>query len=230
VVGKKETPEALAKTMQDLAMKGCHNINLVSPTPHAPFIVEAIRIAREQGLTLPIIYNTSGYEDPRIIKLLEGWIDIYLPDFKFGMEEVAFALTGVKDYLHWAIKSLQEMVYQVGEELIVSRGIALRGLLIRHLVIPGFIDSSLAALRLLAANFSPRLALSIMSQYTPMPHLEADHRLGRRITEEEYKTVINYALDLGFENIYIQEVDSRHLTPDFNREKPFAWFDNKKEG
>lgn len=229
IVGRNMSPQELAETMLSLARAGCHNINLVTPTPHVPFILEAIREARKRGLGIPIVYNTSGYEKPEVIRELNGWIDIYLPDFKFGDDEVANMLTGVNDYVSHTTEALKEMVKQVGEELIIQGGIARRGVLVRHLVFPGMVENSLKALKIISQEVSHRITLSIMSQYTPIPALRKHSQLGRRLTEREYETVLNCALDMGFENIYTQELDDRHLMPDFERDIPFAWYDRPEE-
>lgn len=120
------------------------------------------------------------------------------------------------------------MIRQVGDGLLIEDGIAKRGLLVRHLVLPGRVENSLKTIRILAEEVSRHLTLSIMSQYTPIPSLSYHPHLGRRLSQEEYETVVNYALDMGFENIYIQEVDARHLMPDFGREKPFAWYGDEE--
>ncbi|MCX7982540.1 MAG: radical SAM protein [Syntrophales bacterium] len=228
VTGQNMSPRELAETMIILAQKGCHNINLVTPTPHAPFILDAIREARNQGLSLPIVYNTSGYELPEVIRELNGWIDIYMPDFKFGDEETAYTFAGVKNYTVYAKAALKEMINQVGEELVIQDGIATRGLIVRHLIFPGLVENSLKAIKIMAEELSPRLTLSIMSQYTPIPALHGHPLLGRRLTAAEYEIVVNYALDMGFENIYIQELDARHLMPDFRQDTPFAWYEREE--
>lgn len=227
VIGRKMSTAALADTMLDLTRDGCHNINLVTPTPHAPFILEAIHQARRQGLTVPIVYNTSGYENPEVLRALAGLIDIYMPDFKFGDEQVAGSLAGVNNYVTYAREALKEMIRQVGERLEIKDGIAVRGLIVRHLVLPGMVENSLKVLDILAKEASNCLHLSIMSQYTPIPGIRHHPELGRRLTKIEYETVLDYALDIGFENIYIQKLDTRHLMPDFKREKPFCWYEEE---
>lgn len=229
VRGYSLSPEELAAIMQSLAAKGCHNINLITPTPHLPFIVTGLRRAREQGLTLPVVYNTGGYENAEIIRQLEGWIDIYMPDVKFGTDETAFALSRAEHYVDHTMTALAEMARQVGDRLILHEGIAEHGLIVRHLVLPGMLDNSLAVVNLIASFLSTRVTLSLMSQYTPIPKVAAHPDLHRRITREEYETIVDYALDRGFENIYIQDVDERHLSPDFSKDTPFAWYEEKKE-
>jgi putative pyruvate formate lyase activating enzyme len=221
--GKSMTPAGLARMMLALQDEGCHNINVVTPTPQAPLIIEGLRLARIKGLAIPFVYNCGGYEDPEIIRCLDGDVDIYLPDFKYGSDEIARLLSDVGDYVAFAVAALKEMARQVGEGLYLDDGIATGGLLIRHLVLPGFVENSIAALDLIHSHLSPEAALSIMSQYTPVPAVKHHPLLGRRVTRQEYQAVIDHALALGFENLYLQEVDERHLSPDFRQEKPFSW-------
>jgi len=217
--------EELAAIMLDLEAKGCHNIEPVTPTPHLPGIMEALRIAREGGLRIPFVFNCGGYEGEKIIRLIDGMVDIYLPDFKYGLDEAGRRFSGAADYPRHALASLKEMVRQVGDTLEIEEGIARRGVLVRHLVLPGRTDNSLAVLEMIR-DISPAIPLSLMAQYTPIPAVRADPLLGRRVTRREYEQVVNDALALGFEELYTQEVDDRALAPDFEREKPFAWEGN----
>jgi putative pyruvate formate lyase activating enzyme len=201
----------------------CHNIEIVTPTPHVPQIMEAFLMAQRRGLNLPLVYNCGGYENPEVLKLLEGMVDIYLPDFKYGIENDAFVLSGAKDYPRYALASIREMVRQVGDSLWEDEGVAKRGIVIRHLILPGFISNSLEVLRLIKTHLSPSVPLSIMSQYTPIPAVKDHPHLGRRITRAEYEHVINYSLDIGFEKIFSQEVNDQTLTPDFEKKIPFTW-------
>lgn len=220
--GRVLTSEQLSDIMLDLRDKGCHNINAVTPTPQLPLIIEGLRLARARGLAVPFVYNSGGYEDPQAISRLAGNVDIYLPDFKYGSDETARLLSGVGDYVAFAAAAVEEMARQVGEGLVLDDGIATRGLLIRHLVLPGFVENSITVLGLIHSLLSGEVALSIMSQYTPIPALRHHPLLGRRVTRQEYQEVVDCALALGFENLYIQEVDERHLLPDFGQQKPFC--------
>jgi putative pyruvate formate lyase activating enzyme len=221
--GKTMTPAGLARMMLDLQDESCHNINAVTPTPQMPLIIEGLRLARNQGLEIPFVYNCSGYEDPQIIRRLAGDVDIYLPDFKYGSDETARMLSGVSDYAAFAVSALKEMARQVGEGLYLNDGIATGGLLIRHLVMPGLVENSIAALDLIRSHLSPEVALSIMSQYTPIPAIKRHPLLRRRVARQEYQAVVDHSLTLGFRNLYLQEVDDRHLLPDFERGRPFPW-------
>ena len=219
--GRLLTVIELAGIMIDLQKSGCHNVEPVTPTPQTPLVMEALCLARAQGLTVPLVYNCGGYENPDVIHLLDGMVDIYLPDFKYGLEEDARMFSDAPDYSKFAVASLQEMVRQVGDDLDVENGIASRGVIIRHLVLPGRLENSKEALRLLRGEVSARIPISLMSQYTPVPKVRSHPLLGRRVTASEYHEIVEFALRLGFENLFIQEVDDRALTPDFKREHPF---------
>jgi putative pyruvate formate lyase activating enzyme len=222
-VGRKVSEEALAGIMLELEELGCHNIEPVTPTPHLAGIMAALRIARGRGLGLPFVFNCGGYEREKVIRLLDGMVDIYLPDFKYGIAETGRSFSGVSDYPRHALASLREMVRQVGDGLEVGEGVAKRGVLVRHLVLPGRVDNSLAVLKAIRENISPFVPLSLMAQYTPIPAVKKHPLLGRRISRPEYERVVNAAVDLGFEELYTQTVDDRELSPDFDRERPFDW-------
>lgn len=221
--GRPVSEEELAATMIALQDDGCHNIELVTPTPHLPGILAALFLARQRGLRLPVVYNCGGYERKEILSLLDGQVQIYLPDFKYGNAETGKAMSAVPDYPRQAMESLREMVRQVGDELFVDeQGVAKRGIIVRHLVLPGCVDNSVEALKMIR-DISPFIPLSIMSQYTPMPAVKNHPLLSRRITKNEYERVVNAALDMGFEEIYTQDVDETAINPDFSREDPFNW-------
>jgi len=150
-------------------------------------------------------------------------VDVYLPDFKYGNDNDAMMYSGVKDYVCNAVASIWEMARQVGNALEDDRGIATRGLIIRHLVLPGKISSSMDVLSLIKTHVSAAVPLSLMSQYTPVAPVRNHPLLGRRITRGEYEQVVNAALDMGFETIFTQDVDERALPPDFERDDPFNW-------
>lgn len=225
--GRHLTVLELAQVMLNLQKSGCHNVEPVTPTPQTPLVMEALCLARMQGLTVPFVYNCGGYENPDIIRMLDGMVDIYLPDFKYGLEEDARRFSDAPGYPRFALASIKEMVRQVGDDLIVENGIASRGIIIRHLVLPGRMENSQKALKLLKTKISAGIPLSLMSQYTPMPRVRSHPHLGRRITRAEYSRIVDYALDLGFENLFIQEVNDSDLTPDFHLENPFDPSRNK---
>jgi len=221
--GRLTDARGLSAIMLALEKKNCHNIEPVTPTPQIPQVMEALFLARQRGLLLPLIYNCGGYENPEVLKIMKGMVDIYLPDFKYGTEHDALVLSGVRDYVAHALPSIEEMVGQVGDDLLVEEGVAKKGVLIRHLVIPGFTSNSLEVLKLIKKHISLSVPLSIMSQYTPMPSVVDHPHLGKRVAREEYELVVNHALDMGFETIFTQDVDSKKLPPDFRKKVPFDW-------
>jgi len=223
IKGQSLDVSALADLMLSLQARGCHNVEPVTPTPQTPQIMEALLLARGRGLTIPFVYNCGGYEDPEVIKLLDGMVDIYLPDFKYGIAADGLLFSGAADYPTYAVAAIREMVSQVGDNLEMEGGVARRGVLIRHLILPGKRENSLEVLRLIKEEISAQASLSIMSQYTPIPAVARHPILGRRITRKEYEAVVNLALDMGFENIFAQGVSAQHLSPDFEKDEPFRW-------
>jgi putative pyruvate formate lyase activating enzyme len=219
--GKELDPGGLAQVMLDLQKRGCHNVEPVTPTPQTPLIMEALLMARRQGLTIPFVYNCGGYEDPQIIKMLDKMVDIYLPDFKYGLEKDGVAFSAAPRYPQFALDSLKEMVRQVGDGLETENGVARKGIIVRHLVLPGKLENSKTVFRLIKKEISTAVPISLMSQYTPTVKVRNHPLLGRRISAGEYNNVLDFALSLGFENLFIQEVNDVQLMPDFNRENPF---------
>ncbi len=211
----------LAKVMLDLQKSGCHNVEPVTPTPQTPLIMESLCMARAQGLTVPFVYNCGGYENPHVIRMLDGMVDIYLPDFKYGLEKDALEFSDAPDYPRYATDSIREMVRQVGDDLETDNGVASRGIIIRHLVLPGRLDNTREALRRIR-DISPNIPVSLMSQYTPMPKVRNHPQLGRRLSQREYRQMTDFALALGIENLFVQEVSSFHLAPDFDDKDPFG--------
>ena len=219
--GKELDARQMADVMLDLQKQRCHNIEPVTPTPQTPLIMEALLLARTEGLKIPFVYNCGGYEDPLIIKMLDKMVDIYLPDFKYGLEEDGILFSSAPEYPRFALDSLKEMVNQVGDGLELKNGVAQRGIIIRHLVLPGRIENSKEVLRLIKKEISTSVFLSLMSQYTLIAKVRNHPILGRRITKSEYEQVTDYALKLGFDNVFVQEVNDYELTPDFDRKNPF---------
>ena len=229
VRGQSKTVLQMAKVMLDLQKHGCHNIEPVTPTHQAPLIMEALCMARAQGLTVPFVYNCGGYENPNVIRLLDGMVDIYLPDFKYGLEEDGRLFSDAPDYPRFAMASIREMVRQVGEDLKLENGVAVSGIIIRHLVLPGRLENSMAVLRLLKDELSTNVPVSLMSQYTPIGAVKSHPQLGHRITNAEYTRILDYAMKLGFENLFIQHVSNDAMTPDFNCKTPFEKSGNSDE-
>lgn len=216
------SPEELAKKMIELQEQGAHNINFVSPSHMLVQMAEAIQIAKTLGLTLPIVYNSNGYEDLNALRQLKGLIDIYLPDCKYADNELGRRYSDVPDYADVIGPVIKEMLAQVGHLHCDENGIATRGLLVRHLVLPACLDNSRACLDLLA-SCSCDLHLSIMSQYSPQYKAKNTPPLNRCLQPAEYDAIIDYALDLGLDNAFIQEMESQdHYLPDFDTNMPFS--------
>ena len=209
-------PEALGDLMLQLQEAGAHNINLVTATPHIRALLPALDYAKRTGLAIPVAYNTSAYETINTLRLLNGLIDIYLPDIKYISPARSARFSGASDYAAFALPAIAEMHRQVGDLLVDDDGIALRGLVVRHLILPGCVDDARAALDAIAARLPLSTHLSIMRQYTPTPQT-AGTPLDRPITDREYERTISYALSLGFHNILRQEKTSVNLefTPSF---------------
>ncbi|MFQ6069195.1 MAG: radical SAM protein [Candidatus Aminicenantales bacterium] len=191
--GEEVSWERLASMMVKLERMGCHNINFVSPTHFVPQILKALPLAVEKGLTLPLVYNTGGYDALETIKLLDGVIDIYMPDVKYSSREAARKYSSAPDYFEAAKKALKEMQRQVGDLVFDERGIARRGLLVRHLVLPSGLAGTKEVMRFLAREISPNVYVNIMAQYYPCGEVSPGTPLGRRITSEEYIEAVKMA-------------------------------------
>ncbi|HET57386.1 MAG TPA: radical SAM protein [Deltaproteobacteria bacterium] len=223
VRGRPASPDELADMMLHLQKLGCHNIEFVTGTSHVAGIVRGVGRALDRGLSLPLVYNCGGYESAEVIECLHGIIDVYLPDFKYADTAVMRRLGAPPDYAERALASLKIMVRQVGEGLSLRNGVATAGIIVRHLVLPGMVDNSLAVVRLLARHVSKSIPLSLMAQYTPIPAVADDTLLGRRVAKDEYECVVDEARDLGFEYLFVQQVDAVDRVPDFGKEAPFQW-------
>jgi putative pyruvate formate lyase activating enzyme len=219
--GEKVSLAQLADIFIDLERRGCHNINLVSPTPYAPQIAAAIRRARRRGVATPFLYNTNAYENRETIRMLDGLIDIYLPDLKYAGSAVASMLSAAPGYPERAMEAISEMKSQVGD-LVVERGLARRGLLIRHLVLPGGLAGTRRLIAWIKKALGPETAISLMSQYYPGYRADAYRLLNRRIRSDEYDPLVALMKEEGFENVFIQEMESSHsYKPDFTKKSPF---------
>ena len=185
-----------AEIMLNLQSSGCHNINLVTPTHYTPQLVEAISVAAGRGLKLPILWNCSGYENVETIKLLDGIVDIYKPDIKYGKSDPAKKYSNVPDYFERCKEAVREMRRQVGDLKVNEKGIAYRGLLIRHLVLPNNLAGSDRILEFLA-ELSKDCYVNIMAQYRPCGRAHEHEELSRRTTSNEYFRVVDYARKLG---------------------------------
>jgi putative pyruvate formate lyase activating enzyme len=217
------TIDELASEMLRLQEAGAHNINFVSPSHMIFQMADAIRAAKEKGLVLPIVYNTNGYDSVDALQQIRGLVDIYLPDIKYMDNSLGKRYSAVRDYSTVIPGVLREMLDQVGHFEVDDEGIAQRGLLVRHLVLPGQLDNSRECLRFLA-DLSPNIFVSIMSQYSPQHRARQYPEIDRTLTEAEYDEIIEYALDLGLENAFVQElVSQEQCLPDFAEKDPFKF-------
>ena len=204
--GKEITIEELANVMIKQQERNVQNINLVTPTSYALHIVEAIKIARKKGLEIPIVYNTNGYESVETLKLLEGYVDIYLPDLKYYYDDLAKKYSKVDNYFEIATKAIQEMYRQVGTPVLDENGVMKKGLMIRHLILPNEVQNSKKVLKWIKENIDSNVYVSIMAQYFPTYKAKEIPKIARKITKEEYEEVENYLYELDLENGYIQEL------------------------
>jgi len=213
--GTRLTPSQLSQLILKLQQSGCHNLNLVTATHYLPQTLEAILLATDLGFRLPIVYNTSSYESQRTLELLGGIVDIYLADLRYADDSTARNLSGAPDYTRTSREAVRTMSQQVGPLRMDEGGIASRGLIVRFLVLPGLQQQAIANLHWLAENVSTDLAVSVMGQYTPTSRVLDHPLLGRRVTTDEYESVLQVAEDLDFETVFVQypsvEMDERLL-------------------
>ncbi len=199
--GNEITHEKLAELMLKLQEAGCHNINLVTPTHQMPMILHSIAIASEKGLNIPIVYNCGGYEAIESLRILDSIVDIYMPDFKYANPEPALKYSKAKDYPETAKAAIKEMHRQVGDLIINDKGIAVRGLLVRHLLLPEGVAGTKEIVKFIADEISPNTYINIMDQYYPCYKAFEHPPLDRRITTKEYSEAIKMAMDAGLKRI-----------------------------
>jgi putative pyruvate formate lyase activating enzyme len=204
-VGNEITVERLGEIFLELQQQGAANINLVTPTHYTIQIIEAVKNARARGLYLPVVYNCSGYENVETLQLLEGIVDIYLTDFKYMDEEVARKYSKAPDYPQVAKLALSEMVRQCGEAQFNQDGMMKKGIIVRHLLLPNHLKNAKSVVEYVYHTYGDQVYLSLMNQYTPLPHVERFPELNRCVTEEEYEELVDFAIELGVENGFIQE-------------------------
>jgi putative pyruvate formate lyase activating enzyme len=215
------TTDELASEMLLLQEQGAHNINFVSPSHMMFQTADAIEAAKKKGLALPVVYNSNGYDSVDALRQIRGLVDIYLPDIKYLDNELGKKFSAVDDYAGIVPGVLLEMLDQAGDLKMNDDGIAVRGLLVRHLVLPGQMENSRRCLDLLA-GMSPDIHVSIMSQYSPQYRAGTYPEINRTLTDDEYDEIICYALELGLENAFIQKLESQaHYLPDFDQKRPF---------
>lgn len=211
-VGKEVTIEEFATICLNLEKQGANNINLVTPTHFVPLIVEGLKLAKEQGLSIPIVYNTSSYETINTIKMLDGVIDIYLPDLKYYSDEYAIKYSHAPNYFNIATAVIDEMVKQVGKTKFNEDGIMTKGVIVRHLMMPTLKEDTKKILKYLYTKYRNNIYISIMNQYTPIRHFDRFTELNNKISDNDYNDVIDYAINLGIEKAFIQEGGTQDLS------------------
>ena len=205
-VGKEVTVERLAQIMLEQQNRHVNNINLVTPTMYVYQIIDAIKIAKSNGLKIPIVYNSNGYENIDTIKMLDGYIDVYLPDLKYYLDENAIKYSDAPDYFNVATKAIKEMYNQVGKVKFDERGIIQKGVIIRHLILPNHIQNTKNILKWVKDNFDNNVYVSIMAQYFPTYKAKNDDLINRKLSLKEYREVENYIYLLDLKNGYMQEL------------------------
>ncbi len=214
--------DQLAQRFLSLQESGCHNLNLVTATPYLPAILYALELAGKRGCVLPVVWNSGGYETPETLALLDGVVDIYLPDMKFGSDRDAAELTDSRDYVEINRAAVAEMFRQAGLLELDERGVAIRGLIVRHLILPAGLAGTRQVLEFLALEVSRYVHLSLMSQYWPALKAAGAPDLDRPVTRREYDEAVALLDEYGFENGWVQALESReNYCPDFTRPDPF---------
>lgn len=218
--GSEISIQRLAEIFLELQEKDAANINLVTPTHYTLQIIKAVKIAREKGLHIPIVYNCSGYEKVETLKLLEGIVDIYLVDYKYEDKYLAKRYSNAENYPEIVKEALAEMVHQCKEAEFDAEGMMVRGVIVRHLLLPGALANAKAVVKYVYETYGDRIFLSLMNQYTPLPHVEKWTEINRKVTEEEYEALVDYAIEIGVENGFIQEGDTAEesFIPAFDEE------------
>lgn len=204
--GKEITVERLADIFIEQQSRGVNNINLVTPTMYVDSIIEAIKIAKSKGLIIPIVYNSSGYEKAETIKKLEGYIDVYLPDFKYATNRLAKKYSGVNNYVESVIPAIREMIRQAGKPIFNDKGIMTKGVIIRHMILPNNVLNTKMVLKKIKEEFKDNTLISVMAQYFPSGDAAKYPEINRKITVEELEEVENYLEELEMDNGYIQEL------------------------
>ena len=216
-IGKEVSIEELAEIFIDLQSKGANNINLVTAVMYVPQIIEALKIAKEKGLIIPIVYNSSGYESVSTIKMLDGYIDVYLPDFKYYDNALAKEFSGINGYFEKASEAIKEMYYQVGPVKLDENGIITKGVVIRHLILPECVEDSKKILKWIKHSFDSNVLISVMAQYFPCYKAKENKKINKKITKEELSEIEKYLDYLNLENGYIQdlEAEEERYVPNF---------------
>ncbi len=216
--GVEVSTERLTEIFLEQQARGAATLDLVTPTHYVPQIIAALDMAKAQGFHLPVVYNSSGYETVETIEALRGYVDIFLPDLKYMRAESGGAYSAATDYFSHAGAAIKKMVEMVGAVQFADNGQMTRGVLVRHMILPGHRHESMELVKWLWENFGRTIQVSLMNQYTPMYKASEHKKINRRLTTFEYESVVDYALSLGMENAYVQErrSASEEYVPDFN--------------
>ena len=215
--GKEITEERLQELCLELQEKGANNINLVTPTHYVPQIVSSIHKIKDDKLKIPVVYNTSSYENVSTIQMLDGTIDIYLADLKYFNDNLACNYSHCKDYFHYASQAIHEMVKQVGK-FVIENDLMKRGVIVRILILPGHVEDAKKLVYYLYTTYHDTIIISLMNQYTPLKKFDNYPNLSRKVSDDEYQEVIDYAIDLGIKYAFIQEgeTQSESFIPNFD--------------
>ena len=205
--GKEVSIDELAHIFLMLQSQGANNINLVTPTHYTMQIIKALDIAKSNGLSIPIVYNCGGYENVETVEILKDYVDVFLTDFKYYSSELSYKYSKARNYFEVATMALKKMFEVVGEPVFNENGIMAKGIIVRHLMLPGHIKDSKMVLKYLYETYGDDIYISIMSQYTPLPHVAQYKELNRKIYPAEYKRLVEYAMEIGIKNGFIQEED-----------------------
>lgn len=216
--GMEVSTERLVEIFLEQQARGAATLDLVTPTHYVPQIIAALDMAREQGFDLPVVYNSSGYETVETIEALRGYVDIFLPDLKYMSAESGGEYSAAADYFSYASAAIKKMVELTGPVEFSADGQMKKGVLVRHMVLPGHRHESMELMKWLWENFGRTIQVSLMNQYTPMYKAAEHKKINRRLTTFEYESVVDYVLDLGMENVYVQErrSASEEYVPEFN--------------
>lgn len=216
--GKIVSINRLSEIFLEQQQNGAHNINLVTPTHYVPQIIEALKLAKSKGLSIPILYNSNAYENIETIRALKGFIDVYLPDLKYYRDKYALKYSKAPNYFNIASEVIGEMVSQVGEVKFDDDGIIQKGVIIRHLMLPGLLFDSKKVIDFIYTTFSESVYISLMNQYTPMHQAFKYPEINKPLNPNHYDSLIDYCLNLGITKCFIQEcgTDSKAFVPDFD--------------
>ncbi|MEK6265717.1 MAG: radical SAM protein [Clostridium sp.] len=217
-IGKIVSINRLSEIFLQQQKRGAHNINLVTPTHYVPQIIEALKLAKGNGLNIPVLYNSNGYENLDTIRALKGFIDVYLPDLKYYKDKYALKYSAAPDYFNTASKAITEMVSQVGEPKFDNAGIIQKGVIIRHLMIPGLLFDSKKIIDFIHTTFNDSVYISLMNQYTPLHEAYKYSEINKPLNPEHYDALINYCLNIGITKCFIQEsgTSSKAFVPEFD--------------